>query len=516
MASNPWQTGSFKHAQFGPQLKGLQVSQFIVRLWTALFLTLAVGCRSEPTEPRVASELPLAPLLSTGDEVSPEYKDQYIVVLREDRVSTRAAAEAIGRQFSTRLGHVYGAALKGFSATLDSVQLAALRQDPRVKYVQHDAQGEDAATDTNAGWGLGRIDQRSGPSNYQFTSSYTGQGVNIYIVDGGVNTGHTDFGGRATAAATWDAAYPANQDCTGHGTQLASVAAGTEFGVAKAASVRSVRVNGCESGGNFSDWIWGIDWVAANRQTPAIMSFSKNGGDAFGGALDDAVRGAKNAGVFVVVAAGNKNDDACGYSPSEVLEVMVVGATDNNDARALYSDPQEPGSNYGSCVDLFAPGKDLNVALANGGYGLASGTSVAAPMVAGVAALLYQQYPTDTPDMIHYAIRDGATSGAVSNPGASSPNLLLFSTLPVPVSVSITGPASIGKFASCQWTAIAKGGRAPFTYSWTGILSGSNNAVIGNPPASGSLSVQVTDALGGNSSSSLYVTETTSMGIFCS
>lgn len=437
-----------------------------------------------------------------GGSSQEDYRDRYIVVLNDVLVRDRAAVEAVGRTFARRLGHVYDVALKGFAATIDSSSVEALRRDPRVKYIQQDGSGYDNATDTNAGWGVGRIDQRFGPSDNQFTSNFTGQNVNIYIVDGGVNISHPDFGGRATAAATWNAAYPAGQDSTGHGTQAASVAAGSEYGVAKGANIRSVRVNGGGGAGSVSDWIWGINWVAANKQNPAILSFSKSMGDFwqgtwYSGALDDAIRGTKNAGIFVVVAAGNKNANACGFSPSQVLEVMVVGATDETDTRALFTDPNFPGSNYGSCIDIFAPGKNLNVAYATGGYGLANGTSLSAPMVAGAAALLYQQYPTDSPDQIHYAIIHGASP--VVQVQGSGPNLLLYSLLPAPVQVSITGPTYAGPFSDCSWNATATAGRGPFTYTWSGLLAGSGAGISGRISQSGGLMVEVWDALGGYS-----------------
>jgi aqualysin 1 len=328
----------------------------------AVISLLVTSCTQETTRPSSTPSAPLAPLFAVSGGTSQEdYRDRYIVVLKDNLVSDRASVEAVGSTFASRLGHIYDVALKGFAATIDPSRLDALRRDPRVKYIQQDGSGFDNATDTNAGWGVGRIDQRTGPSDNQFSSNFTGQNVNIYIVDGGINIVHSDFGGRATAAATWDVSKPAGEDCTGHGTQVASVAAGAEYGVAKGANIRSVRVNGCGGAGSVSDWIWGINWVAANKQNPAILSFSKSMGDFwqgvwFSGALDDAIRGAKNSGAFVVVAAGNKNGNACGYSPSQVLEVMVVGATDQTDTRALFPDPNQPGSNYGSCIDIFAPG----------------------------------------------------------------------------------------------------------------------------------------------------------------
>lgn len=186
------------------------------------------------------------------------------------------------------------------------------------------------------------------------------------------------------------------------------------------------------------------------------------------------------------------------WSTIILFGLRCFGATDQSDTRALFPDPNQPGSNYGSCIDIFAPGKDLNVALATGGYGLASGTSLSAPMVAGAAALLYQQYPADSPDQIHYAIVHGASP--VVQVQESGPNLLLYSQLPAPVQVSITGQTYAGPFSECSWNASQTAGRGPFTYQWSGPLTGSGAGISGRISQSGGLLVEVWDALGGYSS----------------
>jgi subtilisin family serine protease len=370
-----------------------------------------------------------------------------------------------------------------------------------------------SGTDYSAGWAVGRIDQRAGPSDNRFSYGTTGAGVNIYVVDGGVFAAHPDFGGRVRAAWTWDANYPAGQDCSGHGTAVASVAAGNDYGVAKGATIWSVRANDCD------DWSWsstleaGIDWVTGHHIKPAVLNFSY-GAPSFWdgvapGSMHDAVVRAKAAGIFVVVSAGNTNTDACTQSPANAREVMTVGATRADDQRASFS-------NYGSCVDIFAPGDAVDVASYRGGYALMSGTSFSAPMVAGVAALLYEKYPLDSPDRIHYSIIDGGTESVVGNPGPSSPNLLLYSTLPAPVRASILGPGSVGPQMTCTWTADVRAGRAPFQYRWWGVLSGSTAGLSGRTGTSGWLNLEVRDALGGYSSRSLYVTvDPTKTSIWC-
>jgi aqualysin 1 len=214
-----------------------------------------------------------------------------------------------------------------------------------------------------------------------------------------------------------------------------------------------------------------------------------------------AAKAARQAGVFVVVSAGNDNGDACGQSPANAAELMVVGATDFNDARASFS-------NYGSCVDVFAPGVSVDAAnyLVVPPYITTSGTSFSAPYVAGVAAALYGTYPNDTPDQIPYAIRDGGTSGVISNPGANSPNLLLFSQLPAPVQVSIQGPSYAGPFSECSWNAEVRAGRGPFQFQWSGLLTGSGSGISGLISSSGGLQVQVSDALSGSATTTIGVT----------
>lgn len=479
-------------------------------VWLCLAVLLATGCS---TPDRVTSpEAPTVPSLSTGPGLA-DTAGRYIVVLRRDRADALQMSEQLASQHAISRRHTYRHALVGFASDLSAASVAALRRHPAVAYVDPDVVVEYAGTDPNAGWAVGRIDQRFGPSDGSFTYAATGAGVNIYIVDSGIKTSLADFGGRATGAWSWKPTeYPANDDCWGHGTQVAAVAAGTEWGVAKGANLRSVRVGDCDGGTPLSDWCAGIDWVTGNHVKPAVLNVSARWTNPFGvsNAIKDAVIAAKAAGVFVVVAAGNDNSNACNYAPANALPVMTVGATTPTDAR--WGD-----SNYGACVDLFAPGNLVNTFHHTGAQITVSGTSVAAPMVGGVAAILLEQYPNDTPDQIHYAIRDGATAGVITNAGTNSPNLLLFSTLPVPVYVSISGPAQVGPFMTCSWTADARGGRGPFQYSWYGVLSGTSNPVSGSVSSPGWLSVDVTDALGGHAGNSRWVdVDWSNYGVFCS
>lgn len=464
----------------------------------------------KPTEP-IAGPTP-----ALGSGKIADTAGRYIVVLKPSPTAATTSA-ALEQQYARRTLFTYRHALVGFAADLDADALSALRKHPDVAYVQPDQEGEDAGTDYNAGWGVGRIDQRYGPSDNVFSYLATGAGVNIYAVGTGIKATHADFGGRVVGAYSFNpSSYPAGDDCNGHGTQVASVAAGNEYGVAKGATLRDVRVQDCQANASLSQYCAGVDWVAGNHLKPAVMVMSRvySGPLGIPNVLRDAAIGAKNAGVFVVAAAGNNGGDACGYAPANAMPIMTVAATDQNDARGIWG---SEASNYGACVDLFAPGTSLNVALHTGGYGTASGTSVASPVVAGVAAILLEQYPNDSPDQIHYAIRDGATSGVVSNPGPSSPNLLVYSTLPVPVYTNIIGPSLVGPFMNGTWIADPRGGRGPFQYTWFGVLAGTSNNVSGQVPHPGWLNLEVRGALGGYAATSKYIdVDPSNQSIWCS
>jgi subtilisin family serine protease len=404
-------------------------------------------------------------------------------------------ARSLAASHSTKIHYFYDYGLHGFAATLSPEAAQDLRNNPVVDYVERDRPVyANDVTEPNAGWALGRIDQRYGPSDNSFTYATSGLGVNIYIVDAGVNASHPDFGGRVHAAWTWDSNYPADTDCNGHGTAVASVAAGSQFGVAKAATIWSVRGNDCDTWSWVSTWTAAIDWVTGNHINPAVMNFSY-GTTTFldgilPGSMHNAVIAAKASGVVVVVSAGNDGGDACGQSPANALEVLTVAATDNTDTRASFSD-------WGHCVDIFAPGVFVDVANYTGGYTQMSGTSFSAPYVAGAAALLRQKYPQDSPDDIQHAIVDGGSASVVHDQGADSPNVLVYSQLPGPVYTSIIGPTYAGPFSSCSWTADVHAGRGPYTYQWSGLLSGNESGISGRISETGGFLLQVWDALGG-------------------
>src|SRR5688572_15161384 len=305
-------------------------------------------------------------------------ENSYIVVLDEDatgpdadfgRASARAQ-EVLARTPAGRLTHVYAFALVGFAAEMTEEEALALAQDPEVRLVEEDSVVELDATQTNAPWGLDRTDQRDRPLNGTYGYTTTGSGVNAYIIDTGIRRTHTQFGGRALAG--FDALGGSTNDCNGHGTHVAGTVGGSTYGIAKSVRLYAVRVLSCSGSGSTSGVIAGVDWVAQNHIKPAVANMSLGGGAS--SSLDTAVNNAINAGVTFAVAAGNSNANASNYSPARVSAAITVGSTTSSDAKSSFS-------NYGSIVDIFAPGSSITSAwrTSDTAINTISGTSMATP-----------------------------------------------------------------------------------------------------------------------------------------
>lgn len=366
-------------------------------------------------------------------------KGQYIVVYHENdiRLKTddmigykegidhaRSYTREILQEYQVgeeNLGYVYHFALKGFSATLTDDELIKLKQDPRVKYIEPDGiVTASLVTQNTATWGLDRVDQRNLPLNSTYTYDATGTGVSVYIIDTGINYSHNDFGNRASFG--FDAFDGDGKDCNGHGTHVAGTVGGTTYGVAKSVNLVAVRVLDCNGSGTSSGVIAGMDWVAANAVKPAVANMSLGG--AASTATDEAVARLFDAGVPVVVAAGNGNragraQDACNYSPARAPEAYTIGATTNTDAKASYS-------NYGNCVNLFAPGSSVtsNWYSSNTAINTISGTSMASPHVAGAAALYLQNNTSANPQQVYDFISSNSTRNIVTSSNTVNNHLL--------------------------------------------------------------------------------------------
>jgi subtilisin family serine protease len=348
---------------------------------------------------------------------------RYIVVLEPAVGDPGAVAAEHSARFGGRVAHVYRHALNGYAAALPSAAVEALSRDGRVAYVEADAPVQAFATQSGATWGLDRIDQRALPLSGTFTYTNTGSGVTAYIIDTGIRFSHADFGGRAVSG--YDAIDGGTaDDCNGHGTHVAGTVGGSSYGVAKGVRLVGVRVLDCGGSGTTSGVIAGVDWVTANHSAgaPAVANMSLGGGAS--SSLDAAVSNSIADGVSYAVAAGNGNmagiaQDACKYSPARVAAAMTIGATDRTDKKASWS-------NYGNCVDWFAPGVGITSAWYTGdtSTNTISGTSMATPHVAGVAALYLQGNSTASPAAVRDALYANTTKSIVTSSKTTNNHLL--------------------------------------------------------------------------------------------
>ncbi|EJD6088459.1 S8 family peptidase [Acinetobacter baumannii] len=350
-------------------------------------------------------------------------KNQYIVILNKDAGPSKDFAQNIAKQHAGKVLQSYDTVLKGFAIylpdTAGAAFIEAMKKNPHVLSVESDTiVNIDATTQSNPDWGLDRIDQKALPLNSAYSYLQTGSGTTAYIVDTGILSSHQEFSGRVLSGYTAISDGNGTTDCNGHGTHVAGTVGGTTYGVAKNVNLVPIRILGCDGSGASSNVIAGLDWILKNGKKPAVVNMSLGG--ATSSSLDSAVENLYNNGYVMVVAAGNSNTDACTSSPARVSKAITVAATDNTDTRASYS-------NYGSCVDIFAPGSQINSSWIgnNTATKILNGTSMATPHVAGVVAEMLQSTPTASPQTISTNLLNQASSNVVKNP-SGSPNRLLY------------------------------------------------------------------------------------------
>ncbi|HEX6558921.1 MAG TPA: S8 family peptidase [Longimicrobiales bacterium] len=373
----------------------------------AAFALMLAACADQPNAPESATTRAAAPLFAvTGAPIA----GSYIVVLK-DGADPRSVAAITG--VSPR--YVYEAVVNGFAGDLNFGQLTALQHNPNVDYIEPDQVFTVDATVTANSWGRDRVDQRALPLSGTYSYTTTASNVYAYVIDTGIQTSHPDFGGRA--AAVYDAFGGNGQDCHGHGTHVAGTIGGSAYGLARGVRLRAVRVLNCSGSGSTSGIISAIDWVRTHASKPAVANMSLGGG--YSSTLNTATNNLANAGIFIAVAAGNSNANACNSSPSSASAAYTTAASTSSDAKASYS-------NYGSCVDGYAPGSSIKSDWINSGTNTISGTSMASPHVAGTAALYKGTYGDAASSTIVSWINSNATTGKITGNPTGTPNRLLY------------------------------------------------------------------------------------------
>jgi subtilisin family serine protease len=352
--------------------------------------------------------------------------NSYIVVLKDGSAGVAATARSLAGQHNGSVKYTYQSALRGFATTMSESQAKQLALDPAVAYVEQDHVVQADVTQNNPpSWGLDRTDQANLPLSNSYSYATTAENVHAYIIDTGILTTHTTFGGRARIGNDSVGDGRNGVDCNGHGTHVAGTVGGREYGIAKGVQLVAVRVLNCQGSGTTAGVAAGIDWVTANSIKPAVANMSLGGGPST--ALDNAVARSIASGVTYAIAAGNgdilgRPANACNFSPARTPTAITVGATQRSDASASFS-------NFGTCLDIWAPGVGITsswIGANNTSTNTISGTSMATPHVAGAAARYLANNPRATPQQVRDALVNAATQGKVTNPGTGSPNRLLF------------------------------------------------------------------------------------------
>jgi subtilisin family serine protease len=378
-----------------------------ISLAVAAALTVGTAMTFAATVPAAAASTHVVAVTPAHGQAIPGH---YIVTVKG------ASPQAVAASAHVTPRYVYDKVLQGFAGALNAGQLTALQHNPNVVRIEQDQVAHADAVQYNPpSWGLDRIDQRYRPLDGMYQYNGTGAGTNAYIIDTGIYIYDGDFGGRAHVA--YDALGGNGIDCNGHGTHVAGTVGGSAYGVAKSTTLWAVRVLDCNGSGAYSSVIAGMNWVASYHYGNAVANMSLGGG--YSADVNNAATNLANSGVFLAVAAGNSSADACNYSPSSAYGTVTVAASDINDNRASFS-------NYGGCVDLYAPGVNITSDWLNGGTNTISGTSMATPHVTGVGALLKGDYGDQPWSTIASWIINNATSGVIGGNPSGTPNRLLY------------------------------------------------------------------------------------------
>ncbi len=399
-------------------------------LMSAMLAMSALGLSTAHSAPNLkGKEFQLKP----PKEVKRGFKNTYIVVFNTPSILNtrskgavsdyaRMQANMMENRYGVRMADDFGDIINAVEVRASPRKIRRMRRDPNVLYIEPVKLTRVApvsASSSTSSWGLDRVDQRDLPLDGNYHYDYDGSGVTAYVIDTGVMNSHNDFGGRATSGYDFYDNDPDASDCHGHGTHVAGTIGGSTWGMAKNVNLVGIKVLSCGGSGSTTQVIQALNWIRNNRTGPSVANISLQFGSSR--ALNDAVNAAVDAGINVVVAAGNWSTNACNVSPAGAMKAITVAASDRNDRRASWS-------NYGSCIDIFAPGVSITSAMigSNSNTATWSGTSMASPHVAGAVVLMLDAHPGMTPVQIRDDIVERGTEGKISNPSGSL-NKLLYS-----------------------------------------------------------------------------------------